>query len=404
MTYSAGRGDSAQGRGGQPAGRAPQTSGRATQSRTSVPTRGGQVAAHPPAGSGRRHGDRDRDRNRGHGGLGPEDARRAELYSQVRLRSPDGPLRARLDPLQDLPAQRRDDRTAMGLPPRGLLGRFVADLGWRAYAVPLLIIATLVVLADLAKGGTSSTGDGGGNTLSSPSYGGPPPPAPKASIWVDAPPDPNANLPSSALPNGGPYDQKGNGEFDIVPGTSQVYGTSGPLKLFTVEVEQGITNIDQAGFAAEVEKILGDSRGWSHGGRLRFQRVDSGTPDFRVTLTTPDTVRGLCGYDIKAETSCYNRTIRRVVINVARWVRGAVAYGSKMQEYHEYAITHETGHALGHGHEACPANGALAPPMMQQTLGVTSSDGKTCKPNPWPFPNGDKEVTGPPTDEPPKMN
>jgi hypothetical protein len=279
----------------------------------------------------------------------------------------------------------------------------VADLGWRAYAVPLLVIATLVVLADVARGGPAATG-GDTTASSTPSYGGAPPPAPKSSIFVDAPEDPNANLPSSALPKGGPFAQKGNGEFDVVPGTSQIYGTGGALKTFTVEIEQGITNIDPAGFATEVERILGDPRGWSHGGRLRFQRVDSGTPDFRVSLTTPDTVHGLCGYDIKAETSCYNRNIRRVVINVARWVRGAVAYGSKLQEYHQYAVTHETGHALGRGHEACPANGALAPPMMQQTLGVTSQDGKTCKPNPWPFPTGDKEVTGPPTTDTPRMN
>ena len=318
----------------------------------------------------------------------------------MRLRSPDGPLRARQDPLRDLPTVRRDDRTMMGLPPRGRLSRLVADLGWRAYAIPLLVIATLLAVVDL--GGEDP---GAAGTLpAANSSAGANQPAPQQTVFVDGPANnkPAANLPSSALPSGAPFAEQGNGQFDLVPGTSQVYG-EGPLKTFTVEVEQGI-EVDQKAFAAEVERILGDKRGWTHDGRVSFQRVDAGSPDFRVTLTTPMTVRkpDFCGFEVQVETSCYNRQIDRVVINVARWVRGAVAYRGDLPAYHEYAITHETGHALDHGHEACPANGAPAPPMMQQTLGLTSANGKTCKPNPWPFPSGDKEVTGPKTQDSPR--
>lgn len=319
----------------------------------------------------------------------------------MQLRSPDGPLRARADPLSDLPSVRRDDRTARGLPPRSRVSRFVADLGWRAYAIPLLIVATMFTLVDLARSDQGSAG----NLPASVSSPGGVVPTPQQTVFVDGAADgkPVRNLPANALPSGPPFEQKGNGQFDIVPGTSQIYGTAGALKTFTVEVEEGIT-LDPKGFAADVEKILSDSRGWTHGGALRFQRVDAGNPDFRITLATPETIRkpNLCGYEIKAETSCYNRQIDRVLINEARWVRGAVAYGDNLTGYREYAITHETGHALGHGHQACPAKGALAPPMMQQTLGLTSADGNTCKPNPWPFPSGDKEITGPPTQDPPK--
>ncbi len=55
--------------------------------------------------------------------------------------------------------------------------------------------------------------------------------------------------------------------------------------------------------------------------------------------------------------------------------------------------------ALGLDHQPCPADGALAPVLMQQTFGtannqvahldpqgVVAPDGFTCLPNPWPFP------------------
>lgn len=320
------------------------------------------------------------------------------MYSRVKLRSPDGPLRARPDPLQNLKAPRRDDRTAMGLPSRGPLGQFFADLGWRAYAIPILVVATCLALFDVASGGDDEPTSGGADRASQEN--GLPEPSPQQSIWVDAPKDPNAK--SAALPAGAPFTQAGQGSFETVAGTSQIYGTSTSVRRFTVEIESGVTGVRGDDFAREVERTLSDPRGWVHGNQVAFQRVDNGTPDFRVTLTSPMTVRNLCGFTIQAETSCFNRTEGRVVINLARWVRGAVAYGSDIPAYRQYAVVHETGHAIGHGHEACPAKGALAPPMLQQTLGLTSTNGFTCRTNPWPFPEGDKEVTGPPTDDAPK--
>jgi hypothetical protein len=93
-----------------------------------------------------------------------------------------------------------------------------------------------------------------------------------------------------------------------------------------------------------------------------------------------------------------------VILNLARWVRGAKAYNGDMLSYREYALNHEVGHVFGNGHVGCASQGTLAPVMMQQSFGVTDnyvaqlnqvdplnkskvpSDGKTCLPNPWPFP------------------
>jgi hypothetical protein len=169
-----------------------------------------------------------------------------------------------------------------------------------------------------------------------------------------------------------------------VPGTSKVYGT-GPLRRYTVEVEAGVAE-DGPAFAAAVEQILGSPRGWGAGGRMAFQRVDGGAVDFRVSLTASLTVRRLCGYTLPFETSCYNGQLGRAVINDARWVRGAVAYAGNLTAYRNYVVNHEVGHAFGHDHQPCPKAGALAPVMMQQTLGVQTPGVGSCRPNAYPYP------------------
>jgi hypothetical protein len=95
-------------------------------------------------------------------------------------------------------------------------------------------------------------------------------------------------------------------------------------------------------------------------------------------------VRGFCGYDQhRYETSCYHRPSRRVVINNARWTRGALAYQNSLPTYRYYLINHEVGHALGHHHTQCPTAGTPAPVMMQQTIGLTNAE-ITSPANPTP--------------------
>jgi len=69
------------------------------------------------------------------------------------------------------------------------------------------------------------------------------------------------------------------------------------------------------------------------------------------------------------------------MINLDRWNGGAAGFAGPLADYRRYVVNHEVGHALGYEHRGCPATGALAPVMMQQTKGTGA-----CMPNPWPYP------------------
>ena len=96
------------------------------------------------------------------------------------------------------------------------------------------------------------------------------------------------------------------------------------------------------------------------------------------------------------------------MINDARWVRGAMSYNGDIDSYRAYAVNHEVGHALGNRHQPCPANGAPAPIMMQQSWSTSDddlaildpqtipADGNVCVANPYPYP----DVTAVPTPRP----
>ena len=168
-----------------------------------------------------------------------------------------------------------------------------------------------------------------------------------------------------------------------------------------------------------MDTTLSDPRGWASTNQVSVQRVDAraANPDIRISLSTPDTVHRpeFCGFSIKYESSCWRPSAHRVVINLARWVRGALAFNGDLGLYRQYAVNHEVGHVFGNEHVGCPTNGALAPVMMQQTFGVSDDyvhdlnqvdpgnrdrvarDGKVCRPNAWPYPQG----PGAPVDQPP---
>lgn len=168
--------------------------------------------------------------------------------------------------------------------------------------------------------------------------------------------------------------QEASGTFVPARGSTGRTGT-GRLVTYHVEVEVGLP-YDAEGFARAVDSTLTDNRGWTKDGAYAFQRNAAATR--RIVLASPATVDKLCApLQTRGEVSCKNGDA--VVINALRWAKGAQAYGKDVGGYREYVINHEFGHSLGFGHRPCPADGAPAPVMLQQTRGL---DG--CERNPWP--------------------
>lgn len=280
---------------------------------------------------------------------------------------------------------------------RGVRG-FVRRYGWRAYALPVLTAVTVVALITTTspshKAATPASPPTGRHT--SAHAPAPPTHAGATPLKTD---QPGGNvqsevLASDALPPGPAYTLRGTGTFRVLPGTGPVVG-HGTLHRYTVDVENGVTGVDLTAFAKLVDTSLDDPRSWTARSGVALQRVDSGWADFHVTLTSSMTVRALCGFELKIETSCYApNQDSRVVLNVARWVRGDVAYIGDLVAYHIYMINHETGHALGHMHSHVCLSNDLAPVMMQQTIGLRSVSGKICAANPWPYPPGATDGPG----------
>lgn len=297
-----------------------------------------------------------------------------------------------------------ETRYVAGRRRRGLAAKwqdFAHRYGWRAYALPMLAVVTVGALVSM-----STVAGGQVPGLRGQHHGGqsgptvPPTAASSMTLKHDAPAG-NYNdqvLKSAALPKGAPYTVRGDGTFRVLRGSTPVVG-SGHLYRYSVEVENGIQGVDVGAFQDMVVRTLSDPRSWAGHG-VALQRVDSGPVDFHVSLTSSVTVRPMCGYDIHVETSCYARAgsgtnVNRVVLNVARWVRGSAAYVGDLTAYRTYMINHEVGHALGHmhAHECLP--GGLAPVMMQQTFGLRSAaTGAMCAANPWPYPPGAQGAPG----------
>jgi len=252
----------------------------------------------------------------------------------------------------------------------------------RTFLLVVLVTALVVVGIDVVQGGTKDPRHSAAAVAKSPSV------APSGTPTHSDPP--SASPTPTAVPVRYPKD--GSGRFVTATGSSRVYGTSGTVLRFRVQVEKDISGVDVDRFADQVVSILGAPQGWTAGGDWRFQRVGPGTPaDFTLHLVTPGTRDRMCHDVPDGYTSCRYRN--DVMINVSRWVHG-VPYYHDLSDYRDYAISHEVGHRLGHGHQLCPGKGKKAPTMQQQTLGLHG-----CVPNPWPYPNG-RAYRGPDGDYP----
>ncbi|MGH3751903.1 MAG: DUF3152 domain-containing protein [Pseudonocardiaceae bacterium] len=307
------------------------------------------------------------------------------------------PLAASWDPSPEPASGHGDSHRAAGWGRRGpgprlsgTLARAVSAYGWRVYALPVLVVLTMLAVLDAARSSArlppdqASTAEPAPQPLIPNPLGGPGFEAAKA---------------SAELPGGGPFTSQGVGRWRVIPGAGAPFGT-GQLFTYTVEIEDGVElEGGPGGFAATVDSTLNNPKSWIGSGRYRFQRIDdSRAAALRISLTSQLTTRRLCGFRIPFDASCWKPEDDRVVINTARWARGAVAFQGNVVQYQQYVVNHEVGHGLGFPHIACEANGRLAPVMMQQTWGVADDylavlgtdrvtpDGLVCHPNAWPFP------------------
>ena len=181
--------------------------------------------------------------------------------------------------------------------------------------------------------------------------------------------------------------QSGDGFVVIKPVTNS--GNSGGARKaagwaipYSVEFEPGLRS-----HARQLAKIADDAlqdtkRGWNATGDRTLRRVgQAAKATIRVVLATPAKVDAHCatvGLNTAGIFSCWDG--QRAMINLYRWENGASDFTS-LGTYRRYVINHEVGHGLGFGHHFCPAAGAPAPVMMQQTKGTGA-----CKPNAWPYP------------------
>ncbi len=175
--------------------------------------------------------------------------------------------------------------------------------------------------------------------------------------------------------------QAGGARLVTVPGRIGAPGTGTRYRV-RVQVEAGL-DVDRAAFARFVMATLNDPRSWGHGGRRTFARSDGSDgsrPDVTVVLASPLTSAALCRPLVtRGRLSCAQGGA--AILTLHRWVLGTADYGDDRTGYRRYLVNHEVGHVLGRGHLGCPARGALAPVMMQQTKGLQG-----CRKNSWPNP------------------
>ncbi|MEH0935702.1 DUF3152 domain-containing protein [Micromonospora psammae] len=233
-----------------------------------------------------------------------------------------------------------------------------------AGAVPVLLAALLSGCAQPAAGQPAAPTAGPAATTATPAT------------------SPSATARPQPVPITYPAD--GGSRWEVAAGEAAAPRGRGRLLRYRVAVERDIRGVSVPAFAAEVTGTLNDPQGWTADGRLRLRRVGPGQPaDFTIYLATPGTRDELCQHGPDGYTSCRNGD--RVVLNVARWVKGVPGYGASLATYRRYMVNHEVGHRLGHGHERCPGRGRPAPVMQQQSLGLHG-----CTANAMPYLDGER--------------
>jgi uncharacterized protein YabE (DUF348 family) len=208
-------------------------------------------------------------------------------------------------------------------------------------------------------------------------YVAPPPPPPPAATPAGSGASDGGSGGSGGSSAGGGGGTSSPQGYLVAPGSNA--GGSGATVTYSVEVEAGL-GLDPGSVAATVDAALLDQRSWARDRRM--ERVSNpASARIRVLVASPATVDRLCravGLDTGGYLSCW--TGRFAALNVNRWWNGVPSF-SDIALYRRYLVNHEVGHGLGFGHVGCPASGALAPVMMQQSISLGG-----CRPNGWPHP------------------
>ncbi len=170
-------------------------------------------------------------------------------------------------------------------------------------------------------------------------------------------------------------------------------GRSGArLVRFRVLIEKGLPTAPSQ-FVKDVLSVLCDDRSWIGSGKVRF-RYDPNGP-LLIGLRTPSSTERRCkqliGLSVNYYYSCAGSS--EVVLNSDRWFHGSKFWPGSVAQYRRMLVNHEVGHTLGQRHRTCPRDGAYAPVMMQQSKGLTTN-GDTCKPNPWPLAYEERSLRG----------
>lgn len=141
---------------------------------------------------------------------------------------------------------------------------------------------------------------------------------------------------------------------------------------------RGAVSADLSEFRAQANATLNDGRGWARMG-VSFTEVATGGM-FTLVLSEASQLPTFSS-GCSAEYSC--RAGRYVIINQDRWLGATPSWnagGGSLRDYRHMVVNHETGHWLGHGHQACGGAGQPAPVMQQQSISLQG-----CSFNPWPL-------------------
>jgi hypothetical protein len=203
-----------------------------------------------------------------------------------------------------------------------------------------------------------------------------PAPATTAPRPTPTTPKPTTPKPATAKPaTAAVIPDSASGRLATVPGEVPAVGP-GTTISYRLEIEAGLP-LDGPAIAAQVQRTLTDPRGWEPIEHVAFART-TGPASFELILASPALVDKLCyPLDTIGQLSCRNGD--KVILNAQRWATAVPWYAGHLEDYRAYLVNHEVGHRLGHGHKTCPAPGAPAPVMVQQSKSLYG-----CTANPWP--------------------